>query len=92
MSLEITTKYSPATKVYLVLGAGDKAKVIESKIHSVDITATARGTQVTYNCQISRKAIGTEVSGMPDIYTVPRTDKMLFDTAEDCINSIVIKQ
>lgn len=92
MSLQITTQYSPTDKVYLVLGTGDKARVIESTIQSVDITATARETQVTYNCQISRKAIGTQVTGMPDIYTVPRSQKTLFDTAEECFNSIVIKQ
>lgn len=92
MSLEITTYYSPTDTVYIVIGTGEKARVVESTIQSVDITATARETQVTYNCQISRKAIGTEVSGMPDIYTVPRTQKTMFETAEECFSSIVIKK
>lgn len=89
--MEITTKYNPTDTVFIVIGSDKDAKVVKSNIQSVNITATARETTVTYNCQISRKAIGTEVSGMPDIYTVPRTEKHMYDTAEDCLNSIVVK-
>lgn len=91
MSLNITTKYSPTNTVYTIIGTGDKAKVIESSVQSIDITATVRETLVIYNCRVSRKAIGCEVPGMPDNYTVPRTEKTMYDTLEDCLNSMVVK-
>jgi len=89
--MNIETKYSPGDNVYIVVGLDDKAKVLESTISSINIDAAISGIKVIYNCKISRLDAGTVVAGMPTYYTVERAENKIYETAEDCFNSIVVK-
>lgn len=87
--MEITTKYNISDKVFFVVGSGDNAKIVESPVQSIDISVTASSVSFTYNCQISRKVIGTEVAGSPDTYTVPRVEKNMYDTLQQCVDAML---
>lgn len=89
----IITKYNPTDKVFIAVALTDEdVRVVESPIQSVDITINARETIIKYNCQLDRTELGTNMNGIPNIYTVVRTDKKMYDTAEECFQSIVIKK
>jgi len=84
------TKYDPGKKVFLVIGSGEKAKILESTISSiVCVVMTAAGKiSTTYNCTINRLDAGTVVQGMPMYYDVEKSDTSLFDTFEECVESL----
>jgi len=89
--MNIETKYRPGDNVYIVVGLDDKAKVLESTISSINIDAAISATKVIYNCKISRLDAGNVVVGMPTYYTVERAENKIYETTEDCFNSIVVK-
>jgi hypothetical protein len=88
--MTIETKYSQGDYVFIIIGSGDKTRVYESQISAVNVTASMGGTNVTYTCGVDRFKIGTAVPGMPIMTYVEKTEKNMYDTAEDCFKAIVI--
>lgn len=87
----LETKYNPQDVVFTVVGSDDKACVVETMIASIEIEAISKGVKVIYHCSIDRKMLGAYVNGMPQFYSVPRTETALFLTEEECFASIVKK-
>ena len=87
----IETLYDHGQSVFIVAGSDEKAKIIESKIASIDLQVTASGVKAIYNCTLDRKVMGNEVGGMPQFYTVPRHEDNMFKTADDCANHVTKK-
>ena len=88
--MTVTTKYSAGDFVFIIIGSGDNARVYESQIWAVNITAMMSGTEVSYSCSIDRTKIGTAVPGMPIMTYADKKEKNMYDTAEDCFKAIVI--
>lgn len=89
--MTIQTTYDWGQTIYIVAGSDEKAKIIESKISSIDLEVTGSGVRAIYNCSVDRKIMGNEVAGMPQFYTVPRHEDNMFLTADDCANHITKK-
>ena len=90
--MNLSTKYNPGETVFVVVGVDDKAKILESTISSINITAAVSGTKVIYNCKINRLDAGTVVSGMPMFYEIERTEEKMFTSAEECAQSITVNK
>ncbi len=88
--MTVETKYSPGDFVFIIVGSGDAAKVYESEISAVYIEAAISGTTVTYSCTVDRRKMGTAIEGMPVFFNVGKTEKNMYDTAEECFQAIVI--
>lgn len=88
--MTVETKYAPGDFVFIIIGSGDTARVYESEISTVCIDAAKSGTRVTYSCGVDRTKIGTHVAGMPNMTYVEKTEKNMYDTAEECFQAIVI--
>jgi hypothetical protein len=86
------TKYDPGDVVHIVVGSDDKVKIITSVIQSINnVVMAISGTIVTYNCIVNRHDTGTYVAGMPECYTVPKTEDKLYATLEECVESLTKK-
>lgn len=96
----IETKYNPGQIVYIVVTVNvdgkNASKVIASRIQSEDLVVTIKaaisGCKLTYNCIVDRRDVGTVVNGMPFEYTVQRLEEEIYETQQDCLNSLIVKQ
>ena len=85
----IETKYDAGQTIYIVVGTDDKAKVIPSQIQSIYfIMAAMSGVRVIYNCVVNRRDTETFVEGMPETYTIEKSEDKMFETLEKCVESI----
>ena len=91
--MTIETKYDAGNPVFLSIGSDEGAKIVSSIIQSIDCVIMAiSGIKITYNCIINRKEIGTYVDGMPENYTVKRTEDKIFSTLEECVENMTPKR
>lgn len=87
----LQTTYEQGQSVFITVGTDDKTKIIETKISSIDIKVIASGVKTIYNCSVDRELLGTFVPGMPQFYSVEKTEDNMFLSADDCANHITKK-
>lgn len=90
--MTLSTKYNSGQSVFTVVGIDDKAKIVTTLIQSININAAISGIKTIYNCSINREETETVSPGLPIHYTIERTENKIFETKEECIESMIPKK